>query len=259
MRMRTLVPIAVASIAIAVVAGIATGRAIWPQPAVTTPVIAPLPPLYVAEDKRDLGEVWETSDAVLTIPISNSTDKPIEILDFETSCDCGEISPRRLTVPANGTANVTVKMDLTRRTIQQIGLDRRRFTHSFKPVTSSPKHDPLEVQWIVRSGAVFNHCAIHFWATSPREKAQATRSLKIAARTNILKIKARALSDRFSASIRQVSEGNWEVEVIPASPLLPGTWQSEVAIEWLQADAFRGHSKVTVTGRNVAGATRVFE
>ena len=36
-------------------------------------------------------------------PISNRTDKPIEILDFETSCDCGEVSPRKLTVPANGT------------------------------------------------------------------------------------------------------------------------------------------------------------
>ena len=138
---------ALAGTAIAVAAGVVTGRAIWAQPetTATTKPSAPLPHLYIADDKLDLGEVWETNDAILTVPISNRTDKPIEILDFESSCDCGEISPRRLTVPANGSANVTVKMDLTRRTPQQMGMIRRKYSHSLKPLTNFGSHASFEV------------------------------------------------------------------------------------------------------------------
>ena len=117
---------------VAVAAGIALGRAFWAQPearAVALPS-PPLPALYVADDQLDLGEVWESRDAVLTVPISNRTDKPIEILNFESSCDCGEISPRQLTVPANGTSNVTVKMDLTRRGSHQKQAVRRKLSFS---------------------------------------------------------------------------------------------------------------------------------
>ena len=91
--------IGAASIAFAVWAGEAISRELWLQ-APSTPA-APLPALYIADDQQDLGEVWESKDALLTVPISNSTDRDIEILDFETSCDCGEVSPRKLTAAGN--------------------------------------------------------------------------------------------------------------------------------------------------------------
>jgi hypothetical protein len=79
-----------------------------------------LPSLYVEEDKLDLGEVNESKEALFSLPISNRTQQPIEILDFETSCDCGKIYPRNLTVPAMGVAIITVELDLTNRSASSL-------------------------------------------------------------------------------------------------------------------------------------------
>ncbi len=77
---------------VAVAAGVVTGRAIWalPEPTVATKPSAPLPDLYIADDKLDLGEVWESRDAVLTVPISNRTDKPIETSTSKAPATAGK-------------------------------------------------------------------------------------------------------------------------------------------------------------------------
>ena len=165
MRYRFWIAMALAGTAIAVIGGSFTVQAIWAQPQATaaTKSSAPLPDLYIADDKQDLGEVWETNDAILTVPISNRTDKPIEILDFESSCDCGEISPRRLTVPANGSANVTVKMDLTRRTIEQRNMVTRKLRFGLTPVLSTAIHvSTFYLTAIVKSAVTFSVQSVDF-------------------------------------------------------------------------------------------------
>ena len=233
MRMRTLVPIAVASIAIAAVAGIATGRAIWPQPAVTMPAMAPLPPLYVAEEKRDLGEVWETSDAVLTVPISNSTDKPIEILDFETSCDCGEISPRRLTVPANGTANVSVKMDLTRRAPHQLGMVHRKYSIEIWPIVfGTEKQTVMTINWIARSAVTFNHANIHFGELDAESQQPNYRTLAVTAHVPIVHFVAQCDSASFAICVADSGYGKWSVRVRPVGDGKAGYCESTLKMSW---------------------------
>ncbi len=149
MSLRRWVVIGVVGTALAVLSGVVTARAMRPDAKTDTKPEPPLPALYIADGKQDLGEVWESRDAILTVPISNRTDKPIEILDFESSCDCVVVSARDITVPAQGSVSVSVTTDLTKRTPQQFGMAKRKFSISLKPVLKSSSVKQPLVNWMV--------------------------------------------------------------------------------------------------------------
>ncbi len=191
MSLRRWVVIGVVGTALAVLSGVVTARAMRSDSPTQAKPEPPLPALYIADGKQDLGEVWESSDAILTVPISNRTDKRIEILDFESSCDCGEISPRRLTVPANGTAEVTVKMDLTRRTPQQVGLVRRKVTLSLRPLTDAGHKAPqLHTTCTSLSALTTDQTSIHFGESNRRLKAPIPRKLHLKVHRDIGNLEA---------------------------------------------------------------------
>ena len=79
------------------------------------PAVEVEPPLFVPDDQLDVGEVWEAKDACLTVLLHNRTDHDIHVIDFDAACDCTGIVPKRLTVPARGSAEFQVVMDLTLR------------------------------------------------------------------------------------------------------------------------------------------------
>ena len=134
MSLRRWVVIGVVGIALAVLSGVVTARAMRSDSQQDAKVDPPLSALYIADGQQDLGEVWETADAILTVPISNRTDKPIEILDFESSCDCVVVTARDITIPAQGSVSISVRTDLTKRTPQQFGMAKRKFNISLRPV-----------------------------------------------------------------------------------------------------------------------------
>ncbi len=210
MRLAIWGSIGLASIAVAVWAGEVVIRELWPRQQ-SIPA-APLPALYIADDKQDLGEVWDSKDALLTVPISNSTNRDIEILDFETSCDCGEVSPRKLTVPAKGAANVTVKMDLTRRTPNQIGMVRRRFTLTLRPLIRE-REIPSELvfHWITRSAVTLKHSEIIFDNFTLQDVQPTTRKIgvMIHAAKSAMRIEVKGVG--VSASLHDVDGCNAEI------------------------------------------------
>ncbi len=160
MRLRVWLLIGAATIALALIAGGAVGRAIW---APKEKPAAPMPALYIAEDKQDLGEVWESNDAVLTVPISNSTDLPIIIHDFKCSCNCGEISSRQLTIPAKGTSTIQIKLDLTPRGPNQLDLQKRKLKFSFGANAGDSKRPiDLVADCVVLSSIVTDRSSVHF-------------------------------------------------------------------------------------------------
>ena len=106
-------------------------------------------------------------------------------LDFESSCDCGEISPRRLTVPAHGSAEVQVKMDLTRRTPQQLGMVRRKFEFNLHPVRGeNGKRERLAIGCIAKSLLTADHHSIHFGDLNSLGKPAISRIIVTVHRVN---------------------------------------------------------------------------
>jgi hypothetical protein len=61
----------------------------------------------------EIGEVWQQMGLPWKITIENPHDKDVEILDFATTCGCVQsIEPRSLVVPARGTAEVRLVLNI---------------------------------------------------------------------------------------------------------------------------------------------------
>lgn len=75
-------------------------------------VAGPPPMLVVDEQKLSFGEVWEDSAFVWILPIRNTTNKDVEIVEFMADCSCGRIEPPSLKIPAHGTRKVHLTLDL---------------------------------------------------------------------------------------------------------------------------------------------------
>src|SRR5579884_2904750 len=82
----------------------------------------------------NIGEVWETNAYHLDLPIENRSDSEIGIRDFEASCSCASIEPRRVAIGGHQTAHVSITLDLTRRSLDQIGLGSRPVSVEIHPL-----------------------------------------------------------------------------------------------------------------------------
>ncbi|MCX7428746.1 MAG: DUF1573 domain-containing protein [Planctomycetia bacterium] len=70
--------------------------------------------LTVDPTQLSLGTLWEQDDYQWTFQIKNETSEAVHILRFQTSCNCVSTKPGSVTVPANGSADVTLAMNLAR-------------------------------------------------------------------------------------------------------------------------------------------------
>lgn len=72
----------------------------------------PVAPLSICHRSRDLGHVWERADFRWIVPILNTSLKSVDVLNVSASCACVSVSPRAFTVPAGGTVDVVLSLDL---------------------------------------------------------------------------------------------------------------------------------------------------
>jgi hypothetical protein len=97
--------------------------------------------LFVEAQHLHLGEVWEDDNYGWTLPISNSTDKPIRILSFSSSCNCASISPASLMVSPGETSKVSLTLNL-KAGRQDADAATHDFAVSLRPETDPPNATP---------------------------------------------------------------------------------------------------------------------
>ena len=76
--------------------------------------------LVVDEQYLSFGEVWETEQLDLDLPITNTTKRAIDVTGFLLSCECLEIQPDSLTIPPGETRICHLKLNLLARQDQNI-------------------------------------------------------------------------------------------------------------------------------------------
>lgn len=69
--------------------------------------------LIVPQDALKLGDVWAQKEFQWRLPLNNPTGRDIEVLHLRAGCNCTEITPRHLVVPAGGRGEVQLTLDLT--------------------------------------------------------------------------------------------------------------------------------------------------
>ena len=104
--------------------------------------------LYVTVDSLDFGEAWEQVEFPMKVRISNPTGSDYEIMNMIPSCRCTEIDPSRFLVPASGSAEVRLKLDLRPQPGEENHGPTRSFAASIVPVVRG--QPPTAEGWVVR-------------------------------------------------------------------------------------------------------------
>lgn len=123
--------------------------------------------LRVLQSDLDMGEVWEAKAFVCRLPIENETAGSITVTGFATSCGCLEVEPQSLTLPPFQSASLQLKVDLTRRTHQELGFAERPLQVEVTPVlkTGWPRESAWKLLGVVKSRVTLDKLALHFGET----------------------------------------------------------------------------------------------
>lgn len=88
------------------------------------------------KDALVLGEVWETSDHKVDIPIRNIDTKTISVVDFSSSCGCLSVEPRTFQLAPGATQMVRLRINLMLSQRNDGGAAGKEFTVVLTPVLS---------------------------------------------------------------------------------------------------------------------------
>lgn len=122
-----------------------SGRSGWPLS--PRPYTSPSKDLEVDPASLDFGRVDTRHDFPWHVEIKNNTAVPIIFDRFTASCTCTEIRPSVLTVPTNGTASVSLVLDLAR----DVDGDLSKWTPFQVAITAtSGGPSPRSLTWVVQ-------------------------------------------------------------------------------------------------------------
>ena len=162
----------------------------------------PLKGLEPALDRLDFGEVWEDPQFRWALPITNHSAQDVEIKRFLGSCNCSQIEPKTLIVPAGQTREVQLTIDLSPKEQGDIGSPVHDFEVGISPEVSgvtSPVWWPIRGR--VRSAI---QCAPPFvdFGRIPESSRYASQKTRITALVPLAKLSANSTSPAFDVHIQ---------------------------------------------------------
>jgi hypothetical protein len=187
-------------------------------------LLAGTPALVVDEQYLSFGEVWEDPAFVRILPIHNTTDENIEIDGFATSCSCGKVEPSSITVPAHGTVEAHLILDL-RSPHREPDLKAKDFAVHIQPQIS--KGSGRQPRWVVQ-GKVMQPFAIEppvvdFEESLVRGQPFASCSVLIACGLDVAELTAHCDSSFLTVKVARGAKDRrqFHLEVQPL-PNMPG-------------------------------------
>lgn len=186
--------------------------------------------LFIAPASLDFGEVWETSEHVISLTVENRSDEVVEVSEFVTGCECSSVEPKGVTLSPRGSAVVRVRLDLTHRQEYHLGLERRPVSVRVVPVTRKPLSDVAgwDLRGVVRSRVSVQPARLNFEDRCVQDGPEAVRTLRGVAHTPVKELRSRVRPDS-AATVHADREGDrFEVRVAPRSSLPVGPFEFEV-------------------------------
>ncbi len=114
----------------------------------------------------DLGEVWEEGAYLHTLSIRNDNPNPVEVARFFVSCGCAGVEPQTVSLAPGETADVHLKLDLARRTLNDLGRASRPFAVSLGPLLKSSEamapSGGWELRAVIKSRVTLDKLSLHF-------------------------------------------------------------------------------------------------
>jgi hypothetical protein len=199
--------------------------------------------LVVAAKALQFGEVWEKKGFTWEVPIRNVTKEPIEITDWFLSCNCSDIQPKTLRIPAGQTATARLTVDLTVRKSHEATQSRRPVAYEITPVlgNNKPRRQRWKVEGTVLSKVTVNALYIHFGESPVRGESPVWRKLVGTVHVPFKKLAAVADAKRLAVRLRQLPDNpaRFELHVSPQPDMPAGPFRSDVILEIIAADGSR--------------------
>ncbi len=213
--------------------------------------------IVVSDDDLNLGHVWMSDSITREIELTNPTAESVRILGFRSSCACTSIEPQSLVIPANGTAPITLKLDVTPRRLKQPESRIVPFAVRFAPVfqTLDGPHPGWTVQCGVRNAFTVAPYALTFGGADAVDPGVECKPKELIVKCNYpgLTIVATVPPSFGFAEVRCLSEdettSTWAVYVTPSSDLPRGPFEFRAQLSATDRDGnATGHTSVPVRG-----------
>lgn len=165
--------------------------------------------LEPSPEHLDFGEVWEDAQFSMVLPITNHRGQDLEIKQFLKTCNCSQIEPPSLSIPAWQTREVRLILDLTPKKPEEFAASVRDFEVGLSPEVPGETHS---VWWTirgrVRSVMQSNMPKIDFGNISELSRSKPVQKATLTTRSSIQKVTASCSSPHFEVTVARRSSGN---------------------------------------------------
>lgn len=220
-----------------IVLGIAGGLA-WaayrlaPMRTRASPAVA-VPSVALTATNLDFGEVWEQQRFPWTIAIANPSDTPAEIVRFGGSCGCFKFEPEALTVPARGTAEVKLSIDLRDKPNAPPSKGRKDFEGVILPAVKRGQLTQWTLRGVVKKALIAEPAAFNFGDSLIQGEPFPTRQIAAVPQLPLRAIRAEvdpAYAGTVTVTPPHLSSPDYRVEFTPRADLPLGLIRGEVRL-----------------------------
>jgi hypothetical protein len=194
--------------------------------------------LIVSEAHLNLGEIWEDERLPWTLPVRNSTTADIEIIDFDSSCNCLAIEPRSLVIPAGETADLRLTLYLSNGLVDEAALPIRNV--ELKIVPRIRDHLPQQAGWTIR-GRVRSAVSLAprtVYCQIVQGQPNASGTVLVTPHTRLAGLTVQC--DPSKASVQQIRRqgdpARFELRITPLSALPEGAFRFPVIVQPIDTD-----------------------
>lgn len=190
------------------------------------------PGLYIPDASLYIGDVWPQKAHEWTLPITNTTDHTVRVLDIQMQCGCSTITPSTIVLAPGNSKEIHLSMDLS--------LDRLRLTespHHFEsPIVARLDAAPWFARWTIRgtvhSPVVVSATALRFQNALVGAKHNPAQILDIRSLYDHVKLVATSRSPMLKTQLKRspVSGRLWNLIIRPTERLTAGRHELAVGL-----------------------------
>jgi hypothetical protein len=195
-------------------------------------------PLVVDNRQLDLGEVWERSDLIRRLTVTNVGTREIVVHDFEKSCGCMSVRPVQFTIPPHGKQDLELTLNLTTSHPERAALATRPLTVRLIPIVDGGGRTRPPI-WTIHGTIKNPFCAtplaFMFAGADGLVSGGPHRSKSVVLSLNYPGLELRASCAEDKGSVRLTPMGNdrkrYLLTYTPSPDLPPGPLNFAVAID----------------------------
>jgi hypothetical protein len=214
------------------------------EAASTTPREYEIGGLVISAEALRFGEVWEKKDFTWELPVRNVTKEPIQITDWSASCNCLDVQPRSVRIPAHQTSTVRLALDLTARRPHEATLARRQLAYEIMPVFADGRRlrpRAWRVEGVARSKLTLDALYVHFGESPVHGEEPVARKVMGNVHVPFQRLETVVDAKRLDVRLRQFPDSpkRFELLVSPQPTLPPGPFRAEVVLNIITAEGKR--------------------